>query len=278
MRALFDFFIKHGSAFLFIILEGLSLLLFFTTSESRNAAILTSAGNISGSILKVRSSVGQYFGLKRENTSLALENALLRERLWQYESDSAFMEREQLETMLSNPEQTVLARVIDNSTRYDDNYMTIDRGTIDGVENGMGVYDSNGTVGIVMIAGSRYSIVLPILNSRTSISCKIKDSEQFGFVEWKGGSIYEAQLVDIPYHSTVQLGDTIQTSGFSWAFPEGLMVGTVSWVEHKQNAITLDIGVKLASDLSNLGWVYVHQGYPNEEIDVIKEMISQSDN
>ncbi len=277
MRALFDFFIKHGSAFLFIILEGLSLLLLFTLSESRNAAILTSAGNISGSILKARSSVGQYFGLKKENTALALENALLRERLWQYESDSAFMEREQLETRLSNPEQTVLARVIDNSTRYDDNYITIDRGTIDGVEDGMGVYDSNGAVGIVMIAGSRYSIVLPILNRRTSISCKIKDTDQFGFVEWKGGSIYEALLVDIPYQSTVQQGDTVQTSGFSWAFPEGLMVGTVSWVKHRQNAITLDIGIELASDLSDLGWVYVHQGHPNEETDAIKELISQND-
>lgn len=276
MRSLFDFFIKHGSAFLFIILEGLSLLLFFTLSESKNTAILTSAGNISGSILKVRSSIGQYFNLKDENTALALENALLRERIGLYESDSAFMEREQLEMQLSNPEQTVLARVIDNSTRHDDNYITIDRGTIDGVEEGMGVYDSYGAVGMVMVAGSRYSIVLPILNSRTSLSCKIKDTEQFGFVEWKGGSVYEAMLVDIPYQSTVHQGDTVQTSGFSWAFPEGLMVGTVSWVKHRQNANTLDIGIRLASDQSNLGWVYVHQGHPNEEIEAIRELIPQN--
>lgn len=278
MRALFDFFVKHGSAFLFIVLEGVSLLLLFTLSESRNAAIMTSAGNISGSILKIRSSIGQYFSLKDENTALAIENSLLRERLWQYESDSAFMAREQMETLLSNPEQTVLARVIDNSTRHDDNFVTIDRGTIDGVEEGMGVYDSHGAVGVVMIAGSRYSIVLPILNSRTSLSCKIRNTDQLGFVEWKGGSVYEALLIDIPYQSNVQIGDTVQTSGFSWAFPEGLMVGTVAWVKHRQNANTLDIGVTLASELNNLGWVFVHQGTPNEEIEAISELIPQQNN
>lgn len=278
MRALFDFFVKHGSAFLFIVLEGVSLLLLFTLSESRNAAIITSAGNISGSILKIRSSIGQYFSLKDENTALAIENSLLRERLWQYESDSAFMAREQMETLLSNPEQTVLARVIDNSTRHDDNFVTIDRGTIDGVEEGMGVYDSHGAVGVVMIAGSRYSIVLPILNSRTSLSCKIRNTDQLGFVEWKGGSVYEALLIDIPYQSNVQIGDTVQTSGFSWAFPEGLMVGTVAWVKHRQNANTLDIGVTLASELNNLGWVFVHQGTPNEEIEAISELIPQQNN
>lgn len=278
MRALFDFFVKHGSAFLFIVLEGVSLLLLFTLSESRNAAIMTSAGNISGSILKIRSSIGQYFSLKDENTALAIENSLLRERLWQYESDSAFMAREQMETLLPNPEQTVLARVIDNSTRHDDNFVTIDRGTIDGVEEGMGVYDSHGAVGVVMIAGSRYSIVLPILNSRTSLSCKIRNTDQLGFVEWKGGSVYEALLIDIPYQSNVQIGDTVQTSGFSWAFPEGLMVGTVAWVKHRQNANTLDIGVTLASELNNLGWVFVHQGTPNEEIEAISELIPQQNN
>lgn len=276
MRSIFDFFIRHGSAFLFIILEGVSLLLLFELSEHSNAAILTSAGNISGSIIKFRSSVSQYFSLRKENTALALENALLRERVWQYESDSAFMEREHLTMQLSNPQQTVLARVIDNTTRYDDNFITIDRGTFDGVEEGMGVYDSHGAVGMVMIAGSRYSIVLPILNSRTSLSCKIKDTDQFGFVEWKGGSIYEALLVDIPYQSAVQKGDTVQTSGFSWAFPEGIMVGTVAWVRHRQNANTLDVGVTLASDLSNLGWVFVHQGCPNEEVEAISELIPQN--
>ncbi|MCQ2084389.1 MAG: rod shape-determining protein MreC, partial [Bacteroidaceae bacterium] len=194
----------------------------------------------------------------------------------QYEADSMETVREQAEILLSNPEQTVLARVIDNSVRHDDNYVTIDRGMIDGVEEGMGVYDSHGAVGIVMIAGSRYSIVLPILNSRTSISCRIKGSEQFGFLEWKGGNTYEALLVDVPYQSTVQLGDTIQTSGFSWAFPEGLMVGTVSWVEHRPNANTLDIGVTLASDLSNLGWVFVHQGSPDEELEALKEQLPES--
>ncbi|MCQ2084233.1 MAG: rod shape-determining protein MreC, partial [Bacteroidaceae bacterium] len=81
MRALFDFFIRHGSAFLFVLLEGLSLLILFSFGDTRNLLIFSSAGTISGSIMKARSSIGQYFSLREENTGLALENAMLLERV-----------------------------------------------------------------------------------------------------------------------------------------------------------------------------------------------------
>ena len=83
-----------------------------------------------------------------------------------------------------------------------------------------------------------------------------------------------AQLKDMPYHSAVEIGDTIVTTGFSSVFPENVPVGTVAGVERSKNGYTLKIQVNLSCDLSNLGWVYVHTRTGDEEIETLYEQIS----
>lgn len=271
MRSLLDFLVRHVSAFLFILLEGLSLFLLFGMDDSRSLSFMTSAGNLSGGILSVRTSIGSYFSLKDENARLVNENAMLHDIVEQMWNDSIASYR----SAASAPEFNVLARVIDNSVRKDDNFITIDRGKVDGIEDGMGVYDSKGVVGVVMITGERNSIVLPVLNSRTSISCKVGGTANFGFLEWDGGSPYMAVLKDIPYQSQVNRGDTVITSGFSQAFPENTVAGFVERVEHRQNDHTLDISVRLAADMTDLDWVYVHTRKDDPELEELDGLLKQ---
>ena len=61
-------------------------------------------------------------------------------------------------------------------------------------------------------------------------------------------------------------GDTVVTSGFSSVFPDGIPVGVISGVERLSNGYTLKITVRLAAEMSNLGWVYVHSKAQDEEI------------
>lgn len=261
MRSLLDFIVRHSYVFLFILLETLSLVLLFGLNERQNAAFLTSANSISGTVLEWRAGVNQYFGLRKENASLAADNARLRERLYAL-TDSV---NERYSDSLGSG-SVILARVIDNSVRKDDNYITVNKGRNDGLEQGMGVYNPDGVVGVVMLAGRHYSIVLPVLNGRTSISCKIQGSDSFGFLEWQGGDPYMAQLRDLPYHSAVESGDTLVTTGFSSVFPEGIPVGTVTKVERMADGMTLKVDVRLAADMSGLGWVYVHSKTEDPEI------------
>ena len=125
-----------------------------------------------------------------------------------------------------------------------------------------------------MVAGNRYSVIMPVLNGNTSISCKIKGSESFGFLEWPGGDPYVAQVRDMPYHSVVRRGDTIVTTGFSSVFPEDIPVGTVTSVERSSNGYTLKIKVNLAIDMSNLRWVYVHSLTQDAEIEGLYNQIN----
>ncbi len=268
MRSLLDFIVRHSYVFLFILLEAISLVLLFGFNDPQREAFATSASGISGSIYEWRTGVSQYFGLKRENERLVKENAWLREQLYA-QTDSAIVDFENSASTGS----VQVARVINNSVRNDDNYITIDRGLADGIRQGMGVYNSIGAVGVVMSAGKHHAIVLPVLNGRTSISCKVMGSDSFGFLEWKGGNPFAAQLRDVPYHSEIQEGDTVVTTGFSSVFPENIPVGTVSYVERMKNGYTLRIGVQLAADMSNLGWVYVHSKTQDPEIDSLLNSI-----
>ena len=268
MRSLLDFIVKHSYVFLFLLLEILSLVLLFGFNDRQKEAFLTSANSLSGTIYEWRAGVDQFFFIRKENTRLVEENTRLREMLYEM-TDSQYVDQERA---LSSS-RVVAARVVDNSIRKDDNYLTINKGRRDGIAPGMGVYSSDGVVGVVMITGKRYSIVLPVLNGNSSISCKKKGSDSFGFLEWSGGDPYVAQLKDMPYHSAVEIGDTIVTTGFSSVFPENVPVGTVAGVERSKNGYTLRIKVNLSCDLSDLGWVYIHTQTADDEIEELNEQI-----
>ena len=264
MRSLLDFIVKKAHAFLFILLEALSLLLLFGLNDRQKLAFMTSANRLSGTLLEWRSEVEGYIGLKGENRRLLKENAYLRERLLSL-SDSLELD------MVSREEGLfTIARVIDNSVRKDDNFITIDKGRSDGVDQGMGVFDSRGVIGVVGVAGSHYSVVLPVLNSKSSISCKVSGSSSLGFLEWRGGDPYRATVNDMPYNSVVSAGDTIVTSGYSSAFPENIPVGTVEKVEQQRMSYTLTLTVSLFVDMSDLRWVYVNTMRPDPELDELQ--------
>ncbi|MBO7114147.1 MAG: rod shape-determining protein MreC [Bacteroidaceae bacterium] len=261
MRSLLDYLVKYSYVFLFILLEILSLVLLFGFNDRQKLAFVTSANSVSGSIYELFSNVDVYFNLRRENTLLVEENARLRSMLYEL-TDSQTVDS----ARNMSRDGVIAARVIDNSVRKDDNYMTVNKGSNDGVGKGMGVYNSTGVIGVIMASGKSYSVVMPILNGNTSISSKIKGTDNFGFLEWSGGDPYTAQLKDVPYHSNVEVGDTVVTTGFSSVFPENITIGTVADVQRLSNGYTLKILVSLAVDMSDLGWVYIHSKPIDPEI------------
>ena len=145
MRSLLDFIVKHSYVFLFILLETLSLVLLFGFNDRQKEAFMTSANTMSGTLFEWRTGVEHYFGLRKENAVLVQENSRLRDLLYEL-TDSQYVET----ARNLSAERTIAARVIDNSVRFDDNYITIDKGSRDGVVQGMGVYNPDGVVGVVI--------------------------------------------------------------------------------------------------------------------------------
>lgn len=270
MRNLLNFFLKYNYWFLFILLEMISFALLFRFNNYQGSAFFTSSNQLAGMVYEAANEVTGYFHLKsinddlvQKNVELELQMEQLRSSLMKLTADSIGIERMKSDALKEY--DIYRANVINNSLTHVDNYITLDKGEKDGIRREMGVIDGNGIVGIVFQTSANYSVVIPVLNSKSSISCKIKRSDYFGFLKWEGGSSQYAMVKDMPRHSLFSLGDTIVTSGHSAVFPGGIPVGTVEDIADSHDGLSYLIKVKLFTDFGRLNDVRVIARKEREE-------------
>ena len=262
MRNLLNFLLKYNYWFLFILLEVICFVLLFRFNNYQQSVYFTSANVVTGKVYEVSGSVSSYFHLKSVNEDLLDRNMLLEQQIVNLEN--ALRER-QVDSVIVNSirnldnkdYQIFKAHVIRNSLNQADNYITLDKGSSSGIRPEMGVVDGNGVVGIVYKTSPNYSLVISVLNSKSSISCKIVGSEYFGYLKWEHGDSRYAYLKDLPRHAEFNLGDTVVTSGYSTVFPAGVMVGTVDDMSDSNDGLSYLLKIKLATDFGKLGDVRV---------------------
>ena len=262
MRNLLNFFLKYNYWFLFILLEVISFALLFRFNNYQGSAFFTSSNQVAGMAYEAANNVTGYFHLKsinddlvQENMELELQMEHLRKALMELTSDSTGLERMKSDALKGY--DIYRANVINNTLTHVDNYITLDKGENDGIRSEMGVINGSGVVGIVYHTSANYSLVIPVLNSKSSISCKIKRSDYFGFLKWDGGSSMYATVKDMPRHSLFSLGDTIVTSGHSAVFPGGIPIGTVEDISDSHDGLSYLLKVKLFTDFGRLNDVRV---------------------
>ena len=262
MRNLLNFLIKYNYWFLFLLLEVASFILLFRFNHYQQSVYFTSANGVAGKVYEISGGITSYFHLKTANEDLLDRNMWLEQRLLFLENvlkekglDSARLYS--MERLAPTEYQIFKANVIKNSLNKADNYITLDRGTTEGIRPEMGVVDANGVVGIVYKTSPHYSLVIPLLNSKSSISCKIVGSDYFGYLKWEGGNSRFAYLKYLPRHAEFNLGDTVVTSGYSTVFPEGVMVGTVDDMSDSHDGLSYLLKIKLATDFGKVSNVRV---------------------
>ena len=262
MRNLLNFLIKYNYWFLFLLLEVASFILLFRFNHYQQSVYFTSANGVAGKVYEISGGITSYFHLKTANEDLLDRHMWLGQRLSFLENvlkekglDSARLYS--MERLAPTEYQIFKANVIKNSLNKADNYITLDRGTTEGIRPEMGVVDANGVVGIVYKNSPHYSLVIPLLNSKSSISCKIVGSDYFGYLKWEGGNSRFAYLKDLPRHAEFNLGDTVVTSGYSTVFPEGVMVGTVDDMSDSHDGLSYLLKIKLATDFGKVSNVRV---------------------
>ena len=262
MRNLLNFLLKYNHWFLFILLEVISFVLLFRFNHYQHSVYFSSANAVAGKVYEVSGGITSYFHLKSVNEDLLdrimeleQQNHNLEDALGRHLSDST--ELNSIRNLPNTDYQVFKARVINNSLNLVDNYITLNRGSKDGIRPEMGVVDGNGVVGIVYDTSSHYSRVISVLNSKSSISCKIVGSEYFGYLKWEYGDSRYAYLKDLPSHAEFNLGDTVVTSGYSTVFPEGIMIGTVDDMADSNDGLSYLLKVKLATDFGKVSEVRV---------------------
>ena len=262
MRNLLNFLLKYNYWLLFILLEVICFVLLFRFNNYQQSVFFTSANVVAGKVYEVSGGISSYFHLKSVNEDLldrnmGLEQQItnLENRLKDYRIDSITMNS--IRYLEQADYKIFKAHVIRNSLNQADNYITLDKGSSSGIRPEMGVVDGNGVVGIVYKTSPSYSLVISVLNSKSSISCKIIGSEYFGYLKWEYGDSRYAYLKDLPRHAEFNLGDTVVTSGYSTVFPAGVMVGTVDDMSDSNDGLSYLLKIKLATDFGKLGNVRV---------------------
>ncbi len=276
MRNLLNFLLKYNYWLLFILLEVASFVLLFRFNNYQHSVFFTSANAVAGKIYEISGGIASYFHLKTINSDLLARNIMLEQRVAVLEKTLAQIKDgtavyHSLDSISTENYCLFKASVIKNSLNRTDNYITLDRGESDGIRPEMGVVDANGVIGIVYKTSDNYSLVLSLLNSKSSISCKIQGSDYFGYLKWEGGDIQHAYLRDLPRHAEFNMGDTVLTSGYSAVFPAGIMVGTIDEIKDSHDGLSYLLRIKLATDFGRVGEVRVISRNDKEETEALEE-------
>lgn len=268
MLRILQFLYSLRSFLLFVLLEVLAIGLIVSNNSPQGAAFYNSSNAVTGSVLKTRSDVVDFFSLAEANEALLSENAGLLEHL---------------KTMTAMPDSATLtldsafeaqfnfkgARIISNSLRFAQNHITLNKGSKDGVKAGMGVFNEQGVIGRVKSVSENYSVAISLLNTELSLSSKIKTNDSFGTAKWDGKDSQKTKLLYVPRHVTATPGDTVVTTGYSAVFPEGILVGIIESVNQSEDPNYLDVVINLSVDFSRAHYVYLVENTQLNELDTL---------
>ena len=235
MHNLLDFLRKYCHVLLFVALECIGLTLLCRFNGFQGSVWLTAANDAAAGVQSLNTEVTSFFELRNvnrtlthQNVHLFRENAKLREELASLKKDTTLTEKLMAEKLKDF--RLIEAMVVSNTTGGGENYLVINRGEADGVKPEMGVVGGGGAVGIVYLTDVHHSLVIPLTNRKSSISCRVRGQNYFGYLQWSGGSTRHAVLDDVPRYAKVKSGDVVETSGYSAVFPpEFLSVASSRW-------------------------------------------------
>lgn len=261
MKNLVRLIVKHYFILLFVLLEGIGMVLVFQFNPFHKSFVVNVSRYVNGAIGSKFEGIRDYIFLKEENQYLNAENVRLREQMDELTRtiyltlpDSISSDTLAVDSVPNF--KFIPTEVVSNSINKQYNYITINKGSNHLVGPDMAVIASQGIVGMVINSSGNFSTVQPIINRNAKTAVMIRGEDSFGILEWDGKDPGKCQLKEIPIHVEVQKGDTIQTSGFSTIFQKGLLVGTIEEVKQTEGNF-YDIQVRLFVNFRTLNHAMV---------------------
>ncbi len=208
-----------------------------------------------------RAIVDHYFilvNLKRRNDELERGNTSLQSRIAALQE--AALENERLRGALEFKKlqgvRLETAHVIGHDVSSDYVGIRIDKGSRDGVSEGLGVVSPQGVVGRILRTSEAFSTVLTVIDPTSSIDGVIQRSRTRGIVSGQADSL-KVRMRYVDRLEDVVSGDTVVSSGFGWIFPPGLPIGYVTEVIPSPNSIVQSVTLRPAVDIFRLEEVFI---------------------
>ena len=285
MDKLLEFLHKYRHWFVFLVLETIALVTYLSGSLYSRSLGWYATSAVFGRVNELMTEGWSYVGLRPRNEELLRENARLRtaytllaRQMQDAEAHGLLPRLHATDSLPIDPSAVIIARVVNRVTHTSEVYYTINKGRRDGIETDMGVMSASGVVGAVMAVSDHYALVIPVLNPKIRLACTLLGQEVSGTLTASSSpNANEAILSNVPPHAHPQIGDTITTSGYSYLFPEGMMVGTIADsvpARVKGSAGTFaNYPVHLSTDFQSLRYVYVIREKPTHEVRALEDSI-----
>ncbi|HRH49091.1 MAG TPA: rod shape-determining protein MreC [Panacibacter sp.] len=271
MRNIFLFIRRFFNLLLFFVLQGTAIYILATYNKTHQAFFASAANEVTGSISSKYNAVDYYFRLKQTNDQLAAENARLHNELSTSFQNPDTAHVLKIDSLLTDTLHRIRkfnfleAKVVNNSISDENNYMTVHRGALQGVKNGMSVIGPDGIVGRVIQVSDNYSRVMSLLNHKSQVSAMLKRGFYQGIINWDGKDPQYIQLRGIPKSAQVRKGDSVLTSNLSGIFPPELMVGTIAGIDSDPSTSFYILNIKTATNFSTVQYVYLTENLLGEE-------------
>jgi rod shape-determining protein MreC len=212
--------------------------------------------------------ISGYFSLKRTNEDLVLENQQLREELDGLRAEAHDRRVDSLGVASGRRRgfDYIPAEVIKISRNKQHNYMILNKGFEDGIQEKSGIITRSGVVGIVDAVSAHHAYALSFQNTDISISGRFGEDGATGLLVWDGKSSHGAILQEVPLQYKYAVGDTVYTSGHSLMFPPDIPLG-VAGEARVINGATNEIKVDLFQDFTAIRYVTVVHNTAFDEVE-----------
>ena len=220
----------------------------------------------------VAGGIGDTFNAVHELARLREENKELTERLKNYEilqrTNTDIRKenerlKEQLDFSLSLKEKNYPAQIISRNPDSLYSAFTINKGSRHGIRKNMPVLAVQsgivGLVGKVVTVGAVTSLVMPIYDSKCSVSARIQNTRDIGLVTGDGSADSPLNMTYIKKRvlNELQIGDLVVTSGESGNFMGDIPIGSISEIKVLDYDSSLSIKVVPVMDFSRIEMVIV---------------------
>ena len=251
---------------IFIVLEIAMLHLVTNNADLQRIWVARGSHAFMGTVWGASESVRNYFTLSAENKRLVQENDELLQQLAKAQHRLRQARIDTTQTDIHPGYTLTPAEVVKISRNKQHNYLILNRGFEDGIQEKSGVVTSHGVVGIVDAVSEHHAFALSLQNHDISISARIGEEGGSGILVWDGIHSNGALLKEIPLQYHYQPGDTVYTSGHSLLFPPDIPLG-VAGDSRVVNGATREVSVQLFQDFSAIRYVTVVHNRALQEIE-----------
>jgi len=275
MRNLWIFISRYNAFFLFIIFFIVGIYLTIKNNSYPRSVTLNSSNEVVGNAYENLNVLKRYLNLGMVNDSLAAENAKLKTQLLALTTVDSAKDVKVNDTITKQQYTYLAAKVVKNSITLRNNVMTINKGSVDGIETGMAVISpQKGVVGFIRDVSSHLATIQSLLHKDTKISVTLKKTNALGSLVWGENNfdIRKAFIKEVPNHIKMNVGDTVVTSGFG-KFPSGIPVGRLIKTGVATNDNFLSGELNLFNDFGTLQYVYVIKDKLAKEQEILENPV-----